>query len=89
MPVDPTSFVLLFAVDVANGTAVRLIQGDAESEMRYGAPLAAALAWQAGGAQWVHPVDLDAAFSRGSNRDLNAEIVGRLDVPVALSRGGL
>lgn len=87
MPVDPHSFVLLPAVDVAGGQAVRLVQGEAGSETKYGAPLDAALAWQAGGAQWVHLVDLDAAFGRGSNHDLIAGVVGRLDVAVELSGG--
>jgi 1-(5-phosphoribosyl)-5-[(5-phosphoribosylamino)methylideneamino] imidazole-4-carboxamide isomerase/N-(5'phosphoribosyl)anthranilate isomerase len=79
--------VLLPAVDVADGQAVRLVQGEAGSETSYGAPLDAALAWQEGGAEWVHLVDLDAAFGRGSNRDLIAEVVGRLDVAVELSGG--
>ena len=61
--------------------------GEAGSETSYGAPLDAALAWQAGGAQWVHVVDLDAAVGRGSNLDLIAEVVGRLDVAVELSGG--
>jgi phosphoribosyl isomerase A len=74
-------------VDVADGQAVRLVQGEAGSETGYGAPIDAALAWQAGGAEWVHLVDLDAAFGRGSNRDLIAEVVGRLDVAVELSGG--
>ena len=79
------SLALLPAVDVADGQAVRLVQGEAGSETSYGAPLDAALAWQEGGAQWVHLVDLDAAFGRGSNRELIAEVVGRLDVAVELS----
>ncbi len=87
MPSEPVSFVLLPAVDVADGQAVRLVQGKAGSETRYGTPLDAALAWQAGGARWVHLVDLDAAFGRGSNRELIAEVVGRLDVAVELSGG--
>ena len=79
--------VLLPAVDVADGQAVRLVQGAAGSETSYGEPLAAALAWQAAGAEWVHLVDLDAAFGRGENRDLLAEVVGRLDVAVEMSGG--
>lgn len=79
--------VLLPAVDVAGGRAVRLVQGEAGTETAYGAPLEAALAWQDAGAEWVHLVDLDAAFSRGSNRDLVAAVVGRLDVAVELSGG--
>ena len=78
---------LLPAVDVSDGQAVRLVQGEAGSETRYGSPLDAALAWQDGGAEWVHLVDLDAAFGRGSNRELLAEVVGRLDVAVELSGG--
>jgi phosphoribosyl isomerase A len=78
---------LLPAVDVADGQAVRLVQGEAGSETSYGDPLAAALAWQEAGAEWVHLVDLDAAFGRGSNRKLLADVVGRLDVDVELSGG--
>ena len=81
------SLVLLPAVDVAGGAAVRLVQGAAGSETSYGDPLEAALAWQRGGAEWIHLVDLDAAFGRGSNRELLAEVVGKLDVRVELSGG--
>ncbi len=78
---------LLPAVDVADGHAVRLVQGAAGTETDYGDPLEAALQWQEQGAQWIHLVDLDAAFGRGSNRDLLAHVVGRLDVDVELSGG--
>src|SRR3981189_690688 len=78
---------LLPAVDVADGQAVRLVQGAAGSEPGYGDPLAAALAWQRDGASWVHLVDLDAAFGRGSNAGLLAEVVGKLDIAVELSGG--
>ncbi|GAA2984176.1 bifunctional 1-(5-phosphoribosyl)-5-((5-phosphoribosylamino)methylideneamino)imidazole-4-carboxamide isomerase/phosphoribosylanthranilate isomerase PriA [Actinokineospora diospyrosa] len=81
------SFQLLPAVDVAYGQAVRLTQGEAGTETEYGSPLQAALAWQEGGAEWVHLVDLDAAFGRGDNRALVAEVVGTLDVKVELSGG--
>jgi phosphoribosylanthranilate isomerase len=79
--------VLLPAVDVAGGEAVRLVQGAAGTETAYGDPLTAALAWQDAGAEWVHLVDLDAAFGRGSNRAQLADVVGRLDVDVELSGG--
>jgi phosphoribosylanthranilate isomerase len=79
--------ILLPAVDVSDGQAVRLVQGAAGTETSYGDPLAAALAWQEAGAEWVHLVDLDAAFGRGSNRDLLADEVRRLDVAVELSGG--
>ena len=78
---------LLPAVDVSDGTAVRLVQGRAGTQTSYGDPLDAALAWQDAGAEWIHLVDLDAAFGRGSNRDLLADVVGRLDVAVELSGG--
>ncbi|MEO8106408.1 MAG: bifunctional 1-(5-phosphoribosyl)-5-((5-phosphoribosylamino)methylideneamino)imidazole-4-carboxamide isomerase/phosphoribosylanthranilate isomerase PriA [Actinomycetes bacterium] len=83
----PSSLELLPAVDVAGGQAVRLVQGEAGSETSYGDPWAAARAWQAAGAEWIHLVDLDAAFGRGSNGELLAEVVGRLDVKVELSGG--
>ncbi len=78
---------LLPAVDVASGQAVRLVQGAAGSETSYGDPVEAALAWQRAGAQWVHLVDLDAAFGRGSNAELLATVVGKLDVAVEMSGG--
>ncbi len=78
---------LLPAVDVADGQAVRLVQGEAGTETRYGDPLDAAMAWQRAGAQWIHLVDLDAAFGRGSNAGLLADVVKRLDVAVELSGG--
>jgi phosphoribosyl isomerase A len=78
---------LLPAVDVADGKAVRLVQGEAGSETSYGDPVEAALQWQRDGAEWVHLVDLDAAFGRGTNRELLAEVVGRLDVKVEMSGG--
>jgi 1-(5-phosphoribosyl)-5-[(5-phosphoribosylamino)methylideneamino] imidazole-4-carboxamide isomerase/N-(5'phosphoribosyl)anthranilate isomerase len=80
-------FVLLPAVDVADGQAVRLVQGEAGSETSYGDPIAAALAWQEQGAEWIHLVDLDAAFGRGSNYALLSDVVGKLDVAVELSGG--
>jgi phosphoribosyl isomerase A len=82
-----TTLELLPAVDVANGQAVRLVRGEAGTETAYGEPLDAALAWQADGAEWIHLVDLDAAFGRGGNRTLLAEVVRRLDVQVELSGG--
>ena len=81
------TLTLLPAVDVADGQAVRLVQGAAGSETAYGDPLQAALAWQNDGAEWVHLVDLDAAFGRGSNAELLARVITRLDVKVELSGG--
>jgi 1-(5-phosphoribosyl)-5-[(5-phosphoribosylamino)methylideneamino] imidazole-4-carboxamide isomerase/N-(5'phosphoribosyl)anthranilate isomerase len=81
------TFTLLPAVDVADGKAVRLVQGEAGTETSYGEPLEAALAWQRAGAEWIHLVDLDAAFGRGSNRELVARVVSEVDVHVELSGG--
>ena len=63
------------------------MQGVAGSEKRFGDPVEAALRWQEAGAEWIHLVDLDAAFGRGHNRELQAEIVGRLDIHVEMSGG--
>ncbi len=82
-----SELVLLPAVDVASGQAVRLVQGAAGSETGYGDPLDAAIAWQSAGASWIHLVDLDAAFGRGSNAELLATVVGKLDISVELSGG--
>jgi phosphoribosyl isomerase A len=78
---------LLPAVDIADGQAVQLVQGVAGSEKRFGDPVEAALRWQTAGAEWIHLVDLDAAFGRGHNRDLQARIVGELDIQVEMSGG--
>ncbi|MBU6263650.1 MAG: bifunctional 1-(5-phosphoribosyl)-5-((5-phosphoribosylamino)methylideneamino)imidazole-4-carboxamide isomerase/phosphoribosylanthranilate isomerase PriA [Actinomycetales bacterium] len=78
---------LLPAVDVKGGQAVRLVQGELGSESNYGAPLEAALDFQRAGAEWIHLVDLDAAFGIGSNADLLAEVIGKLDIAVELSGG--
>ena len=82
-----STLTLLPAVDVADGQAVRLVQGAAGSETSYGDPVSAALAWQEAGAEWIHLVDLDAAFGRGSNAPLLAEVVGKLDINVEMSGG--
>src|SRR3954467_13454021 len=78
---------LLPAVDVADGQAVRLVQGEAGSETSYGDPLDAAMAWQNDGARGVHLVDLDAAFGRGSNSELLQLVVSELTIKVELSDG--
>jgi 1-(5-phosphoribosyl)-5-[(5-phosphoribosylamino)methylideneamino] imidazole-4-carboxamide isomerase/N-(5'phosphoribosyl)anthranilate isomerase len=78
---------LLPAVDVAGGQAVQLVQGVAGSVKRFGDPVEAALRWQESGADWIHLVDLDAAFGRGTNRELLASLVARVDVQVELSGG--
>lgn len=78
---------LLPAVDVKDGRAVRLVQGELSAETAYGNPLEVALEFQSAGAEWLHLVDLDAAFGRGENSALLAEVVGKLDIHVELSGG--
>jgi phosphoribosylanthranilate isomerase len=82
-----TALELLPAVDVSEGRAVQLVQGVAGSERVFGEPVDSAQRWQRAGAQWVHLVDLDAAFGRGHNRELLARVVGSLDIDVELSGG--
>ncbi len=82
-----TYLELLPAVDVRGGKAVRLVQGELDAETAYGAPLEVALEFQAAGAEWLHLVDLDAAFGIGENSELLAEVVGKLDIKVELSGG--
>ena len=78
---------LLPAVDVKDGRAVRLVQGELSQESIYGAPLEVALEFQSAGAEWIHLVDLDAAFGRGDNALLLAQVVAALDIKVELSGG--
>jgi len=78
---------LLPAVDVQNGQAVQLVQGVAGSEKVFGDPHEAAKRWVEAGTTWLHLVDLDAAFGRGSNADLLAGLISELDVDVELSGG--
>lgn len=78
---------LLPAVDVAGGQAVRLVRGELGSQTSYGPPVEAALQWQSDGAEWIHLVDLDAAFGNGSNQATLTEVIGRLDIKVELSGG--
>ena len=79
--------ILLPAVDVKSGQAVRLVQGELSNQTNYGAPLEAALDFQNAGAEWIHLVDLDAAFGTGSNHEILAEVIGKLDIKVELSGG--
>lgn len=78
---------LLPAVDISGGQAVQLAQGVAGSGGAYGDPVQQALRWQEAGAEWLHLVDLDAAFGKGDNSALKAEIVERLDIHVEMTGG--
>ena len=80
--------VLLPAVDVADGKAVRLTQGEAGTETSYGDPVDAALDFARQGAEWIHLVDLDAAFGRGSNVGVLRKVIKQVKgVQVELSGG--
>jgi phosphoribosyl isomerase A len=87
MPTPLPALELLPAVDVRDGRAVRLVHGESGTETSYGSPLDAALAWQRAGAEWLHLVDLDAAFGTGDNRELVAQVTGAMDIKVELSGG--
>jgi len=78
---------LLPAIDVKGGLAVRLVQGELSKESTYGAPLEVAREFVEAGAEWIHLVDLDAAFGIGSNADLLAEVIASVDIKVELSGG--
>ncbi|NJQ06717.1 bifunctional 1-(5-phosphoribosyl)-5-((5-phosphoribosylamino)methylideneamino)imidazole-4-carboxamide isomerase/phosphoribosylanthranilate isomerase PriA [Streptomyces lonarensis] len=84
---DLPKLELLPAVDVRDGQAVRLVHGESGTETSYGSPLEAALTWQSAGAEWLHLVDLDAAFGTGDNRDRIREVVAAMDIRVELSGG--
>ena len=84
---DQPRLELLPAVDISDGQAVQLVQGVAGTGGQFGDPWEAARAWQDQGAEWIHLVDLDAAFGRGGNRELIASIVRCLDIQVELSGG--
>jgi 1-(5-phosphoribosyl)-5-[(5-phosphoribosylamino)methylideneamino] imidazole-4-carboxamide isomerase/N-(5'phosphoribosyl)anthranilate isomerase len=78
---------LLPAIDVKDGLAVRLVQGELSATSKYGNPLEVAAEFVAAGAQWIHLVDLDAAFGTGSNHALLEEVIKSVDLKVELSGG--
>jgi phosphoribosylformimino-5-aminoimidazole carboxamide ribotide isomerase/phosphoribosylanthranilate isomerase len=78
---------LLPAIDVKNGQAVRLVQGELSRESQYGNPLEVAREFESAGAEWIHLVDLDAAFGIGSNAALLAQVIGSINIKVELSGG--
>jgi phosphoribosylformimino-5-aminoimidazole carboxamide ribotide isomerase len=77
------------AIDLRDGRAVRLYQGDYDRETVYHEdPVAQARAFAAEGARWIHVVDLDAARTgRPVNREVVAEIACGVDVPVQCGGG--
>jgi 1-(5-phosphoribosyl)-5-[(5-phosphoribosylamino)methylideneamino] imidazole-4-carboxamide isomerase/N-(5'phosphoribosyl)anthranilate isomerase len=81
--------ILLPAVDVADGKAVRLTQGEAGTETNYGDPVDAALEWAKQGADWIHLVDLDAAFGRGSNAGVIRKVIKQVRGVLVEVSGGI
>lgn len=70
------SFTIYPAIDIRGGKCVRLIQGDyAQETVYHDQPEEAAAAWEDGGAEWIHLVDLDGAKE---GRPVNAELIGRI-----------
>lgn len=82
-----SGLILLPAVDVRGGKAVRLVRGELSAESQYGEPLEAALTFQRAGANWIHLVDLDAAFGTGENQKILREVIEKVDINVELSGG--
>lgn len=80
--------ILLPAVDVADGKAVRLTQGEAGTETSYGDPVEAAEDWASQGAEWIHLVDLDAAFGRGNNKSVIKKVVKAVGKKVNVELSG-
>jgi 1-(5-phosphoribosyl)-5-[(5-phosphoribosylamino)methylideneamino] imidazole-4-carboxamide isomerase/N-(5'phosphoribosyl)anthranilate isomerase len=78
---------ILPAIDVKDGRAVRLFQGELAKESNYGLPVEVAKEFSAEGASWIHLVDLDAAFGIGSNFELIQEVISSVDIKVELSGG--
>ena len=79
---------LLPAIDMVDGKAVRLTQGAAGTETNYGSPVDAAMDWIEQGAEWIHLVDLDAAFGRGSNVGIARKIIARAGSRVKIEFSG-
>ncbi|MDO5052951.1 MAG: bifunctional 1-(5-phosphoribosyl)-5-((5-phosphoribosylamino)methylideneamino)imidazole-4-carboxamide isomerase/phosphoribosylanthranilate isomerase PriA [Pseudoclavibacter sp.] len=87
-PAAPGKLTLFPAVDVQDGRAVRLVQGEADSATAYGDPVEAAAEWAEQGAEWIHLVDLDAAFGRGDNREVIARVIRELQGRLRIELSG-
>lgn len=81
------TLTLLPAVDIQQGRAVQLVQGVSESEKVFGDPVQAAQRWRDEGAEWLHLVDLDAAFGRGENAEIVARIASEVDILLEVTGG--
>ena len=78
---------ILPAIDVKEGVAIRLIQGELDKQSKYGDPIEIATQFVASGASWIHLVDLDAAFGLGNNFEVLASVIKSVDIKIELSGG--
>lgn len=78
---------ILPAIDVKEGVAIRLVQGELDKQSKYGDPLEIAAEFVAAGASWIHLVDLDAAFGLGNNFEVLASVIKSVDIKIELSGG--
>ena len=78
---------ILPAIDVKEGNAIRLVQGELDKQSKYGDPIEIATQFVASGASWIHLVDLDAAFGLGNNFEVLASVIKSVDIKIELSGG--
>jgi phosphoribosylformimino-5-aminoimidazole carboxamide ribotide isomerase/phosphoribosylanthranilate isomerase len=78
---------ILPAIDVKEGSAIRLVQGELDKQSKYGDPIEIATQFVASGASWIHLVDLDAAFGLGNNFEVLASVIKSVDIKIELSGG--
>jgi phosphoribosylformimino-5-aminoimidazole carboxamide ribotide isomerase len=80
--------IVIPAIDLRGGKCVRLVQGDPSQATEYDPdPVAVARRFEAGGARWLHVVDLDAALGSGSNRAVVSDICAAVAIPVQAGGG--
>jgi phosphoribosylformimino-5-aminoimidazole carboxamide ribotide isomerase len=80
--------IIIPAIDLYQKKVVRLTKGNKIDCKVYGRdPVSFARKWQQKGAGWIHLVDLSAAFSKGDNKDIIANIVSELSIPVEVGGG--
>lgn len=89
LPHSLSPLILFPSIDIAGGQSVRLSRGDRESQESYGSPLEIAETWIQSGAEWIHLVDLDAAYGTGHNRELLSEVVKKCQAINVQVSGGI
>ena len=78
------------AIDLMKGKVVRLSRGDPATAKVYdqwGTPVQVALKWKSEGAKRLHIIDLDAAFSKGENTPVVADIANASGLPIQVGGG--